>query len=213
MKDVTYETLAALKESNAKALERAEASIADLKESNARTLESNAQRIADLKESNAKALEISAARIADLLTAKLASDAQLAAARGTLSRRAAYELVLQSVFAASKMLSGAGFALDAVKGRFNATNTETWLFQNYAALLQSSEPTLVAAAECVESHFVDKKTQAVNRVMLYAQLSHAIHRAGLDTANLKMKPENDPSIDDARHRFFVCLLEKVLKFP
>ena len=185
-----------------------EQAIADIKASKDQAIARQEQAIADIKESKDQTIATMQNLLVVTNNAKVSAEAQLSAARGTLSRRAAYEMVLHAVFAASKLLEPC--SVKSLPNKFNATITETWLLENALNLSQCGVPTLEAAANCAKCHLLDKETGKVKPVKLYAKLSNAIHGTGLDAANLKTMPENDHSIDESMHNFFVCLLQSVL---
>ena len=181
--------------------------------------EAIAQAIADKKEAIAQAIADKKEAIALVVASKnetieecrqgwIVANAQLAAARGTLSRRAAYELVLQCIYSARKASD------PTMKGKFIATETERWLIDNAATLVLTYPPghTLFEAATCANNHIrVDPSTLKLTDIGLYGHLSKDIHGTGLDMDHLKRKPD-DSKITESMHGFFVCLIQTVLHF-
>jgi hypothetical protein len=170
--------------------------IADIKALMTQTIAAKDEAAAELRERNLS-----------LVQGKASLEAEVSAARGTLSRRAAYEMVLHVVHVASKLHKAA--TPHALSSKFNATATETWLFQNASELSKCDVPALNAAAGCVMQHLWDHESGKVQSVSLYAPLSNMIHGTGLDMTSIKAKPA-DSAITDSMHNLFVCLLRKVL---
>jgi hypothetical protein len=136
-------------------------------------------------------------------TALLQAQAQLAAAKGQLGRRSAYEMGLRSAWnelstaGATDFLDNNGTPITRFpgKGKFNATDTEAWLGKLKTecadfATLQPRFPTVHCVASCVT-------------VGLYAVLSQDVHGQALDIDKLV----NDPGpLSTAQHDCIKCVL-------
>jgi hypothetical protein len=120
-----------------------------------------------------------------------AKKAEVMMARGTLSRRALYELALRTVwiplYTAEHQKS--------TSPRFNATQCEGLLVKHCANA--SLFPTSLATdiADCAQRHKL--------ATGLYARLSESIHGAGLDIGTLQVK--HDSQTDD-EHNLMQCLM-------
>ena len=132
---------------------------------------------------------------------------QLSLSRGTLSRRALYEAVLQKLHYEAKSQEAVmkpKYTSNFPGLKFNATNTEQWLKQHYLLLMsETGLPSCSQAAQCFNNH------QMSTASGLYGDLCQDIHGSPLNLDGI-LQPSG---LEKKRHDFLLCLGRMVLGLP
>lgn len=124
------------------------------------------------------------------------ANAQAQAAKGTLSRRALYELALSQVRA---QMHKAKIQANQHVPKSNHTETERYLVTNIAAIKAdtTATPLVQSIADCALTHKLE--------MGFYASLSNNIHGCGLNVPALQ---QGDQSLSKEQNDFIACLCTK-----